>query len=351
MNPRPISYVLIVIAALFPALHVFAQIPPPADPPISSSVPTLHVETPLTLVDVIAEHPSGKLHGRELIGGLKQADFRLFDDDHEVAIHSLGVASDAEHTVRPIALWIVVHCNMGGPIGYASAYMRGKTHWLIPGLSALQPMDVVGVAHWCDNGEVKLDALPSADKALALATVETILKAPAVDGQSRQGELALQKLFYDALAATGSMPSKHLPVFLFLYGDHSATYRTEAENIIGSLLRSSGLVFGLTEQGSETNLSEDLGAAGQVSHLIHHYASETGGQYLSASRPELLASALAYMLAEVHHRYVVGFKPPKLDGKHHSLRVELTKDARKMNADPELRFRDQYIPTKHSVEE
>ena len=333
---------LLLRGALFVALPVLAQNSIPPAGPDPSVIPTIRTGTSLTLVDVIAEQPADKLHTRRLVTELKQTDFRLFDNDREVPIHTFDVG--AEHTTKPIALWLVVQCNMGFPIGWGSGYMRGKTHWLAPALAALQPADVVGVAHWCDNGETKVDLTPSTDGGLALSTVEAVLKSPTAIGESRKGELALQRLFSEVLAATDAMTPQRLPVFVFLYGDHSATYAKEAENIIQSLLESSGIVFGLTEPGSEANLAENLGGAGQVSHLIHHYAAETGGQYLSASQAELLPSALAYMITEVHLRYVLGFRPAKLDGKRHSLRVELTKASQKVHSDLEIRARDEYIP-------
>lgn len=295
-------------------------------------------------MDVIAEQSPDNLHSRQLVSGLQQSDFRLFDNDRELPILTFVVG--AEHTARPITLWVIVQCNMGLPIGEGSGYMRGKTQWLAPGLAALQPNETVGVAHWCDNGDVKLDLSPTANTKQALSTLEAILKAPPVEGDSdRQGEIALQKLFVDILTATEASSPSRLPVFLFLYGDHSATYATEADTIIKSLLESSGIVFGLTDPGSEANLNENLGTAGQISHIIHHYAALTGGQYFSASRPEFFSPALAYMLTGVHLRYVLGFRPLKLDGKRHTLRVELTKAARKLNANPDLHFRNEYIPT------
>ena len=321
----------------------FAQTQPPvASSPPNLDAPTLHTGTSLTLVDVIAEQSSGKLHTRQLLTELKQTDFRLFDNDHEVTIRGFDVG--IQHTIRPVALWLVVQCNQGFPIGWSSGFIRNKTHWLTPALAALQPTDVIGVAHWCDDGTVELDVPPSTDGTKALATIETILHAKANAGENRLGERALQKLFIDVLAATEKMSPARLPVFLFLYGDHSATYVNEARDIIQSLLESSGIVFGLNDPASEANPSENLGDAGQISHLIHHYAAETGGQYLSTADPALLASALAYMLTEVHLRYVLSFRPATLDGKRHSLKVELTKSASKTFGNPELRFRTEYIP-------
>ena len=323
----------LVLAAL-----AAAQTAPARD----EGVPVLHVGTSLTLVDVIVEQQSRKLHTRQLLTDLTKEDFRMLDNGHEVSLRSFDDGS--EHTARPVALWLIVQCNMGFPVSWSSTFMRDKTELLKPALAALGRTDVIGVAHWCDDGAASTDLTPSADAQAALSTVERILQGPALTGQNRQGELALQRMMGEVLTATQEMTPSRLPVFVFLYGDHSATYVDEAQEIIKSLLESSGIVFGLNEQGNELDLSRNLGAEGQVSHLIHHYAADTGGQYYSTAEPKLMASALAYIVTQVHVRYVLGFEPERIDGVRHTLRVELTKEARRRYGDPELRFRTEYIP-------
>jgi hypothetical protein len=50
------------------------------------------------------------------------------------------------------------------------------------------------------------------------------------------------------------------------------------------------------------------------------------------------------ILLQLHFRYELGFIPPAIDGKHHNLRVELTKEAKDNHKGVRLRYRPEYIP-------
>jgi hypothetical protein len=50
------------------------------------------------------------------------------------------------------------------------------------------------------------------------------------------------------------------------------------------------------------------------------------------------------IIVRLHFRYELGFIPPKLDGKRHELKVELTKEAREKHKGIRLKFRPEYIP-------
>jgi VWFA-related protein len=63
-------------------------------------------------------------------------------------------------------------------------------------------------------------------------------------------------------------------------------------------------------------------------------AAATGGGYFELKTPATLASTFARVANELHHQYVIGFTPEKLDGKMHEITVhmsqpELTVRARK----------------------
>jgi VWFA-related protein len=53
-------------------------------------------------------------------------------------------------------------------------------------------------------------------------------------------------------------------------------------------------------------------------------ASATGGGYFELTRTNDLASTFARVADELHHQYLLGFEPEKLDGKTHKLEVRLT---------------------------
>jgi hypothetical protein len=115
-------------------------------------------------------------------------------------------------------------------------FMSGKTQSLKPALQHLAPNDAVGVAHWCDNGSADLDMLPGPEPDAALTKIEQILSEKPMRGINRTGELTMQRMIRLILKNTRETEPQRLPIFLFLYGDHSATHVDEASSIATDLL-------------------------------------------------------------------------------------------------------------------
>jgi len=316
-------------------LHAAAQTETP-----DSDVTTIRVSTSLVLADVIAETTDPKLHSKNLVPTLERGDFKVFDNGHEVHIQSFDAG--AQLNTRPIALWLIVQCNLGFPAEAASGFMKGKTKYLAPAFARLDKDDVVGVAHWCDNGEANLDLVPGRDAGAALAKVEEILNGKRVNGDNRSGELALQRMIRMILENVHGTTPLRLPIYLFLYGDASGTRTHEAESVLQDLLESSGIVFGINDGFPYDPATVFRGD--QIHFLIHYYGQATGGQVYATHDPTLFANALDFILLQLHFRYTVGFKPPALDGKRHALKVELTEDAKKKYPATDLRFRPEYVP-------
>ena len=61
-------------------------------------------------------------------------------------------------------------------------------------------------------------------------------------------------------------------------------------------------------------------------------AEETGGGYLEIRPGEDLGAAFGSVADELHTQYLLGFPPPKLDGKTHDLSVRLSKSGLKARA-------------------
>jgi hypothetical protein len=307
----------------------------------STQVPTFRVDTQLALVDVIAEIKEKSLHTRALLTELTKEDVHVFDNGREVSVRSFDIG--AHYETRPIALWLVVQCNVGILPEWTSGFLRGKTGTLRPVLSGLHMDDAVGVAHWCDNGAAALDLTPGHDPDAALAAVDRLLSEPPIQEENRAGEPAMQKMIRMILDNMHRATPERLPIFLFLYGDHCATWVDEANGIIADVLETSGIVFGMSDNGYPFD-PEQMFRHGKVFYLVHYYSRETGGQFYSTIDPRLFSAALDYILLQLHLRYTIGFKPLEVDGKRHALKVELTKKAAKRFPGSELRFRQEYIP-------
>ena len=321
------------------AVLAYSSLPALAQTP--TQVPTFRVETQLVLVDVIADVKEKSMHTRALLTELKKEDVRVFYNGHEMPIRSFDIG--ARHETRPIALWLIVQCNTGVPSEWHSGFLRGKTGNLRPALDALNESDAVGVAHWCYDGTASLDLSPGQDPDAALAAVDRLISRHSIEGENRRGELAMQKMIGMILDNVHDFKTERLPIFLFLYGDHCATYVDEADRIIANVLKTSGIVFGLSDNGYPFDPMRQF-SSGQIFYLVHYYSQETGGEFYSTTDPRLFSSALDYIFLRVHLRYTIGFRPRIFDGKAHTLKVELTKEAQKRFPTAALRFRQEYIP-------
>jgi hypothetical protein len=268
-----------------------------------SAASTFRVNTQLVLVDVIAEYIKDELHGRQvtLATELKQEDFRVFDNDNEMPIRTFDIG--IEHTTRAIALWLIVQCPEGHAAGWASDFLRGKTGFIKPALMHLDAQDTLGVAHWCDSGEARIDLPPGHDPDAATAALDKLLSQPPVRGENRSGELAMQRLI--RLLVDNAQHSKpdRLPILFFLYGDHCATYPKEAERIIEAVLEASGIVFGMSDGSFQVNPANQYNGYGQINYLVHHYSRETGGEYYITVDPKLFSAAVDYVITQLHLRY------------------------------------------------
>ena len=102
-----------------------------------------------------------------------------------------------------------------------------------PTLKYVDKQDSVAVAHWCDNGDSRLDLLPTSDVEQWATTLEQVLAPmPDADFNDRSGELALQKTLQSMVDATRSAEPEPLPVVIFLDGDWSGMIRSDADQVI-----------------------------------------------------------------------------------------------------------------------
>ena len=300
----------------------------------SESGITLHASSDLVLIPVIALDRKNGLPDKTL----GRSDFEVFDDDHPVSIKTFDAG--AQFSTRPLALWLVVLCNMQGYEAEGSGYFRGRIDLLKPALQHLDKQDKVGVAHWCDEGGSRLDLLPTTRVEHVVTALEQALAPmPNTEAHDRVGELALQHTLQLIIDATRSSHPEPLPIIIFLYGDHSGMPRAEADHFINELLETSAVVFGLKDRRSPGI----WWLPGEQKEVAHYIAKETGGEYLQV-RPETYAQGLEEILRQLHFRYELGFKPGALDGKRHKLRVSLTGAARKQHKGVRLRNRSAYVP-------
>ena len=293
---------------------------------------TFHTSSNLVLVNVMA------IKNGLPEKTLRRDDFQILDNGHPVSIKTFD--SGANLTTRSVVLWFVVQCRMQDYDAQGSGFFRGRISLFKPALAGVDAKDKVAVAHWCDDGESKLDLLPTSKIDEAATVLEQVL-TPTFDSEDhdRAGELALQKTLQHIIDSTHSLLPEPVPVVIFLYGDHSGMPRSEADHFINELLATSAIVYGLKDRRSPGILF----LLGEQKEIAHYIATETGGQYLRLT-PETYATGLEEILEQLHFRYELGFRPEALDGKRHKLRVKLAEAAKKQHQGVRLRYRAAYVP-------
>jgi hypothetical protein len=308
----------------------------------STQAPIIRVQSSLVLVDVITQDRKTGLPIRDF----KKDDFHLFDNRREVPITTFDAG--ARYDTRAVTLWFVVICNEGGlPKRGTSAEFLGRESLFRPALNHLETHDSVGVAHWCDNGDSRLDLLPTedCDKAVQLLA-DTLKPIPFEGGTSASdeaGEQAFRKVIRLIIRDAYRRNPKPLPVIVFLHGDYTGQPHGELNKLVDDFLETSGIVFGIRDYRSP-NLHIPFG---EQARIMHYMAKHTGGEYFSVP-PSEYESALEAILVQLHFRYELGFIPSAIDGKRHELRVELTKAAKAEHKGLRLRYRPEYIPVKEA---
>jgi hypothetical protein len=310
------------------------------DAPLQSSQPggdslTIRVQSSLVLVDVLSQNSESGLPVQDL----KKEDFRVFDNHKEVPIESFD--SGAHFRTRPLLIWLAVICNERGKIGGSREFV-GKESLFRPAFEYLDKRDIVGVAHWCDNGDARLDLLPTDDRDMPLTVLANTIKPIAFEtgGNSNLvGEETYRKMVRLILQDAHHRIPQPLPVIVFLDGDHTAQNKYDLDQVVDEVLQTSGIVFGIQDQSAD---SQPTVPTGEIGNISHYMAEQTGGQYISAY-PREYATAFETILAQLHFRYQLGFIPSKFDGKRHELNVELAKEAQKKYKGLQLNFRQDYF--------
>jgi hypothetical protein len=337
---------LVIPLLLSPCIPLSAQtaLPPIQSQPHPNDLPIFHAQTQLVLIDVLAQDPKTGLP----LNTLKREDFVASDNQQEVPIATFDAG--AHFSVRPIALWFVVICNergRGEGGEFASGWFSGKEVLFRPALNDLDKNDRAGVAHWCDNGDAQLDLRPTQDHDAIVTQLTKTLQPMDYDappsGQTRGGELTLQRLVRMILDDTRETEPQPLPVLLFLHTDKTGMPIKEVDALADDLLETSGFAFGMKDADALDSYRGIL-SNGEQGGVLHYIAAATGGQYFSI-HPDMYSIVLQSILLQLHFRYQLGFKPPAIDGKRHSLTVKFTGSAKHTYKSVRLRYRPEYIPS------
>jgi hypothetical protein len=150
--------------------------------------------------------------------GLTQDDFEIVEGRSVAQITSLAHGSEGAR--RPLSLWLVVQCpeehSYSSWVSNGSGFMKGKTTTLTPVQTNLNARDTVGVAHWCDNGEVGVDLLPSTDRVAPQNVLDAVLNTTRTNVARIPGVNALHNMVIRVRDTARRLTPKALPVIILL---------------------------------------------------------------------------------------------------------------------------------------
>jgi len=272
------------------------------------------------------------------VEGLPRDDFEILEGRSVAQITSF--AHGSEGALRPLTLRFVVQCpqehSYSNWVSNGSGFMKGKTGTLTPVLKRLNERDTVGVAHWCDNGEVGIDLLPSPDRVAPQNVLDAVLNTTRTNVTGTPGVSALPSMVIRVRDTARRLTPKAQPVMIFLYGDHSWMYHDEAEDMVDQPLGALPIVYVINN--GAVSVHRVPGSDRYAQRFVAHFlADRTGGRVLSSVRGDY-AGDLEEILAEPYERYEIGFVPTAAIGKHFELKVKLSEEGRKKTTSVALSF-------------
>jgi VWFA-related protein len=261
-----------------------------------------------------------------IVTTLKQADFELKDEGRPQAITVF------DNSPRPIRL--VVMLDVSGSMQGNLPLLRGAAQQLF---LRLRPDDVASVGAF--GREVTISPAFTRDVPELVAAIPDAIDPNAPTPLWRGIDRAI-----DALVE-GEADAQRRVVLVLSDGKDSGPVnlrerwvsqvevidRARREDVmiyaVGMRSRGQRRAPGLGTAGLQAALAEDLPDAG-----LARVAQESGGGYAEIRFGEDLGAAFARVADELHSQYLLGFDPPKRDGKVHDIEVRLLQKGMKSRA-------------------
>ena len=296
------NVVVVLLATVLSAGSARAQAPaaPPAapkeEPPASFGE---EVSVGYVLVPVVVRS------GASYVKNLEQDDFKVLVDGKRAAVESFETRADAPASV-------VVFQDVSGSMenGSKLELSREVVRYFI---SKALPGDELAIASFA-SGETQIDVPFTAD----LAAVRE-----AVDAWKAYGTTAL----HDAVArmpdvsAEGHNP-KRFAILITDGVDNASQIPPEKAREIVRQAQLPVYVIGL-DSGNPFELTTEGKKIYRYADVLNLLAVTTGGRYYSISSHEDLQKALAAILDDLRHQYVLGFSTGDGPSRQRSLKVEV----------------------------
>lgn len=201
----------------------------------------------LALINVFVENQET----RTPVQDLNYTDFQIFDNGS--LVEPAVFVSTSTDTSRSIAMWLLVSCPEQGQSQDQSGFLAGNLSALKQALANLDSGSTVGVAHWCADGGVSIDLLPTQDHDAPLAALEAILHQASVEPSKSSGARAFQRAL-DLIVKESRHPSSEaLPVIIVLHDGSLYLSKDGADLIAKKLLYRGAILYQVTNPSEGTS--------------------------------------------------------------------------------------------------
>jgi Ca-activated chloride channel homolog len=283
--------------------------PPPAPPPpqpAAASSPeashggyTLKVNVNLVLVETTVRDAQG-----QIVDGLKQNDFRIFEDGAE---QQIAYFSQDE---LPLAVAMVIDRS-----GSIAPYLDELRDAALETLSQLKPED-----------EVALFSFASKSERLEYLTADRERIADAISRIQPGGGTNITDALYDATVYLGRAAA-HRRHAIILVSDNQGTVRGFARDkgVIHTALETETVIYSIQIGGSPgiRGLNQPIWTPGTGS--VGKITRETGGEIIGVGSAESIGPAMAAIISRLKQRYTIGYQSTNQnrDGAFREIEVRL----------------------------
>jgi Ca-activated chloride channel family protein len=298
-GPLRLLPILLAALAIGPAA---AQTAPPAEKPAKAEPPASfgeEVSVGYVLVPVVVRSGSG------YVKNLDQGDFKILVDGRQVAVDSFERRADAPASVA-------VFQDLSGSMenGAKLELSRGVVRYF---LDKALPGDELSLATFA-SGDLQVEVPFTTD----LGTVRE-----AIQGWKAYGTTALHDAvsIMPEISAEGHNP-KRFAILITDGVDNASQISPEKARDIVRQAQLPVYVIGL-DSGNPFELTTEGKKIYRYADVLNLLAVTTGGRYYSISNQEDLQKALAAILDDLRHQYVLGFPTGEGPSRQRSLKVEV----------------------------
>jgi len=258
----------------------------------------IRVDTDLVVLNITVTNSAG-----QYVAGLKQSDFKIFEDGKEVSADLISSFSMHESPFASVVL-----LDTSGSMESRLSLARSAA---IRFLDNLRLEDVAAVYKFDSKVEQVQDFSGGRDL------------APMVFGLRAVGLTTLNDAVVDASKALAARPEKRKAIVILSDGLDTRS-RASADKAIESALAVGASIYAVDMSSIDARTSS---ASRQSAMALKNFTEKSGGRFVETPGGPALRDAFANIAEELGHQYTVGFRPVNRahGGKGWKLEVKLTR--------------------------